>query len=332
VTKWVRGDHIELVANPAYFQGPPKLRKIVLREIPDENTEINALRTHDVDWMFEPSPNLYLVLKTLPDIAIHFNDSPQSLNMLFNLTHPPLDDLRVRQAIAFAIDKASLVQKFTGGSATVAGADQTPSSWSYEPNVTTYSTDVAKARALLAKAGYTPGPDGMMQKNGKALSLGLSTNVENATRRLVETQVQAMLHAVGIAAEIKNYPANLFFATYGQGGIETGGKYDLSIQGWIAGIDPDDHSIFGCNQFPPNGSNYPRYCSKAMDAAQAAALGTYDQAKRKVAYSTIQKLIAHDLPELYFWYTRFPQATNPDLRGFAPNPISEAWNAYQWEI
>ncbi|GAC1422030.1 MAG: peptide ABC transporter substrate-binding protein [Candidatus Velthaea sp.] len=336
VVRWVRGDHIELAANPDYFRGAPKLKTITIREIPDENTSINSLRTHDVDWMFEPSPNLYNVLKTLADIKIHFVDQPQTLNMQINTSRPLLRDLRVRRAIAYAIDKKSLVDKFTGGSARVAGADQPPFSWAYEPNVTQYGPDTAKAKSLLIEAGYKPGSDGIMTKNGQPLSLQLSTNSENATRRLVETQVQAELKAVGIDAQIKNYPANLFFATYGQGGVQTTGKYDLAIAGWIAGLDPDDHSLYTCDQIPkpshPDGVNYTRYCSKEMDAEQTAALSTYDQAARKPHYSAIQKLLARDVPEIWFWYSRNPQATNPDFKGFTPNPVNEAWNAYQWEM
>jgi len=339
VVKWQRGDHLELVANPDYFRGQPKLKSVTVRFIPDENTEINSLRTHDIDWMFEPSPNLYLILKTIEqhgDIVIHFNDTPQTLNMQLNTSHKPLDDLRVRRAIAYAIDKQSLVDKFTGGSARVGGADQPPYSWAYEPDIMHYPPDVGKARALLTEAGFAPGPDGFMAKDGVRLSLQLSTNTENATRKLVETQIQAMLHAVGIDTPIKNYAANLYFATYGQGGVQTAGKYDLGIAGWIAGVDPDDHSQFACDQIPkpshPDGVNYTRYCSKEMDAAQKDALATYDQAVRKVAYSKIQKLLAADVPQIVIWYPRFPQATNPDFKGFAPNPVNEAWNAYQWEI
>jgi len=199
-----------------------------------------------------------------------------------------------------------------------------------------YPPDQAKAKALLSEAGYVAGPNGIVTKNGRPLSLQLSTNSENATRRLVETQIQAMLAAVGIDAPIKNYPANLYFATYGQGGIQTTGKYDLGLAGWIAGVDPDDHSQFQCDQVPkpshPDGVNYTRYCSPAMDAAQKEALASYDQAVRKVAYSKIQKLLAQDVPQIVIWYPRFPQATNPDFKGFAPNPVNEAWNAYQWEI
>jgi len=333
VARWIHSDHIEFVANPEYFLGAPKLKTINVRIVPDENTEINLLRTHEIDWMFEPSPTLYTTLKTLePDTAIHFEDSPQTLNLYINNARPIFKDLRVRQAIAYLIDKAALVSKLTGGSATVGGADQPPSSWAYEPNVQTYPTSVAKAKALLMQAGYTLGPDGIFQKGGQPLAIQISTNQSNATRRLAETSIQSMLRAGGIDLQIKNYPGSIYFATYGQGGIQASGKFDLAIAGWIAGLDPDDHSLFRCDQFPPAGTNYARYCSKAMDAAQAAALATYDQAARKQAYATIQKLIASDLPEVVIWYTRFPQATNPDFKGFAPNPINEAWNAYQWEI
>ena len=336
VASWVRGDHIEFVANDNYFRGKPKLRRIIVREIPDENTSLNALRSHDIDWIFEASPNLYKQVRDVPGINIVKNDQPQTLGMIMNTSRHPLDDVRVRRAISYAVDKDLLVQNNTGGTAVVAWADQPPFMWAYEPNVTKYPHNVAQARKLLAQAGWSPGPDGMMRKNGQPLQLQLAYNVENATRRLVAVQVQAMLKQAGIDAEVKTYPANIFFATYGQGGILTNGKFDLTVSGWIAGMDPDDHSLYQCDQIPrpehPDGANYSRYCSKAMDALQAAALGTYDEAARKKAYSAIQKLLASDLPENYIWFPRQIQPINPDFKGFTPNPINESWNAYQWEI
>jgi peptide/nickel transport system substrate-binding protein len=336
LASWVRGDHIELVANDDYFRGKPKLRRIVIREIPDENTSLNALRSHDVDWIFEASPQLYKQLKTMADIKVILNDQPQTLGMQMNTSRPLLSDARVRRAIAYAIDKQSLVDKNTGGSATVAWADQPPFSWAYEPNVTKYPPDLAKAKALLAEAGWTPGPDGIMRKGGQPLSLQLAYNVENATRKLVAVQIQAMLKDAGIDAQIKTYPANLLFATYGQGGIMTTGKFDMAVTGWIAGFDPDDHSLFQSDQIPrpghPDGVNYTRYHDPEMDAAQKAAQDSYDEATRKKAYSTIQKLLARDVPEDFIWFPRQAQPINPGFKGFAPNPVNEAWNAYEWEI
>lgn len=337
VAQWVHGDHITLVANDDYFRGKPKLRRIVVREIPDENTSLNALRSHDVDWIFEASPQLYKQLKNLAGIKIVLNSQPQTLGMQMNTSRPLLSDVRVRRALDYAVDKQALVDKNTGGSATVAWADQPPFSWSYEPDVTKYPADPAKAKALLAQAGWTPGADGMLRKNGQPFTVQVSYNVENATRRLVAVQIQAMLKQVGIDAQIKAYPANIFFATYGQGGILTTGKFDLAVSGWIAGFDPDDHSLFTCDEIPrpshPDGVNYTRYCNRSeMDTAQQAALGSYDQNERKKAYSAIQKLLARDVPEDYIWYPRQAQPINPNFKGFAPNPVNEAWNAYEWEI
>jgi peptide/nickel transport system substrate-binding protein len=336
LASWVRGDHVELVANDDYFKGKPKLRRIIAREIPDENTSLNALRSHDVDWIFEASPQLYKQLKTMTGINLVLNDQPQTLGMQMNTSRPMLADPRVRRAISYAIDKQALVDKNTAGSALVAWADQPPFSWSYEPNVEKYPHDVAKAKALLAEAGWTPGPDGIVRKNGQPLSLQIAYNVENATRRLVTVQIQAMLKDAGIDTQIKTYPANIIFATYGQGGIMTTGKYDLAVTGWIAGFDPDDHSLFQCDQIPrpghPDGVNYTRYCNKEMDDAQKAALSSYDEPTRKQAYSTIQKLLARDVPEDFIWYPRQAQPIVPSFKGFAPNPVNEAWNAYEWEI
>ncbi|MDB5094041.1 MAG: putative Extracellular solute-binding proteinfamily 5 [Candidatus Eremiobacteraeota bacterium] len=336
VARWVRGDHIELVANDDYFRGKPKLRTIIVREIPDENTSVNALRSHDVDWIFEASEQHYSVLKTIPDINVVLNEKPQTLQMLVNTSRPNLGDVRVRRAISYAVDKPALVEKNTFGTATVAWADQPPFQWSYTSDVAKYPTSAQKAKALLAEAGFTPGPDGIMRKNGQPLTVVLSYNVENTTRRNVAVQVQAMLRAVGIDAQMKTYPANILFATYGQGGVLTNGRYDLNISGWIAGQDPDDHSEFGCDQIPrpghPDGVNYTRYCSKAMDALQASALASYDEAVRKPAYVKIQQLLAADLPIVYIWFPRMLQPISRDFKGFAPNPVNEAWNAYEWNI
>jgi peptide/nickel transport system substrate-binding protein len=335
VERWLRSDRIELVANDAYFRGAPKLRRIVVRDIPDENTSLNALRTHDIDWMFEASPSTISTLRPLETagtVKVVQVDMPQTLRIYMNTTRPELRDVRVRRAIAYAIDKQALVDRLTGGTAVPGTADQPPFSPYYEPGVARYPPDPAQARALLRAAGYAFGPDGAASKGGRPLSLQLSYNIENATRRNAAVQIQSMLRAVGIDAPLKTYPANLLFATYGQGGILANAKYDLNVSGWIAGIDPDDYSLYGCDQFPPKGSNYTRYCSAEMQTLQRQALGSYDEAIRKRAYSAIQQLLARDVPDVDVWYPRMLQPIAPAFKHFAPNPVNEAWNAYEWEI
>ena len=335
VIDWVHGDHVELAANDDYFRGKPHLRRIIVRDVPDENTSINLLRTHEIDWIFEASPETINELRPLDaagTIKIVYDDAPSTYRMYMNTSRAVLADVRVRQAIAYAIDKKALVDRLTGGTARVGTSDQPPFSPYYEPNVQIYTPDIPKAKALLQAAGYTYGPDGMASKNGQPLALQLSYNVENATRRAIVVQAQAMLKQIGIAITVKSYPANLMFATFGQGGILTNAKYDLNVSGWTAGYDPDDNTLYGCDQFPPNGSNYSRYCSPEMQALQKQALGSYDEATRKVAYSGIQKLLAHDVPDIDLFYFRFLQPINPAFKNFAPNPMNEAWNAFLWEL
>jgi peptide/nickel transport system substrate-binding protein len=335
VVKWVHGDHIELVANPDYFRGKPRLSRIIVREIPDENTSVNALRVHDVDWIFQASPQTVNALRPLDaagTIKLTFVDMPATYRMYVNTSRTALKDVRVRQAIAYAVNKQLLVDRLTGGTASPGTADQPKFSPYYEPNVTIYRPDPVKAKALLAAAGYSFAADGSATKAGQKLSLQVSYNVENATRRAIAIQVQSELKAIGIDAPLKGYPANLMFATFGQGGILTNAKYDLNISGWNAGFDPDDYSLYGCDQFPPAGSNYSRYCSPEMQRLQARALGTYDEETRKIAYSGIQKLLARDLPDIVLFYFRFLQPINPAFKNFAPNPMNEAWNAFLWEI
>jgi ABC-type transport system substrate-binding protein len=132
--------------------------------------------------------------------------------------------------------------------------------------------------------------------------------------------------------EIKYFPGDVLFAPVGEGGILQGGKFDLSLAGWYAGMDPDDASQYTCANMAPNGYNYSRYCSQAMDAAQNMALENYDVAARKKAYVQIQQLLHQDVPEIFLYYQRQMHPISENFKGFSPSPVTEAWNAWQWSI
>ena len=331
LAEWVKGDHITLVANPKYFQGTPGLKQITIRIIPDENTSLNLLRTHDIDWMFEPSYSTYAGLKSMQDVSSVYNNVNGYEYVQLNTSHPPLDDVRVRQAIKYGIDKKQLIDTLTFGQQTIATEDIPNWMWAYDPNVTVFPHDVQKAKTLLQSAGYAPGADRIMTKNGQRLSLLLVTNVSNVTRRKASVILQNQLREAGIDVQIKYFDAATLFAPAPLGILQTG-KFDLGLAGWFAGVDPDDSSQLMCKNAPPGGYNYTRYCSPKMDAAQKEAITNYDQPTRKKAYATIQSLQATDTPQIYFWYRRQLQAINPDFKNFDPNPIVESWNAYQWSI
>lgn len=330
--EWSHGDHITLVANDDFFLGKPKLRQVYLRIVPDENTAVNLLRTHAIDWIYQASIENYPALKDIPGIIIYWMRVNGYEDIQFNDARPFLKDVRVRQAIAYAIDKNALIQTVAYNQQKEATEDIPDWMWAYDPNVKSYPYDPARARALLESAGWSPGSDGIMRKNGQPLLLVEVTNNSNVSRRKLSVIVQEELRQVGIEMQVKYFPGDVLFAPAGEGGILQTGNFDVSLAGWFSGIDPDDSSQYMCKNIPPGGYNYDRYCSPEMDAAEQTALTHFDLATRKKAYAKTQQLLHDDVPELFIYYYRFMQPISVDFKGFDPNPVEEAWNAWQWSI
>lgn len=319
--RWLHGDRIVLTANDAFFLGKPHLREVVIRIVPDENTSVNLLRTHAIDYMFQASVATYPSLRTISGVRLVWNNMNAFEGMAFNLQHKPFDDPRVRLAVAYAVDKARLVRDLTYGQEKAATEDLPDWMWAYNPSIKPLPHDLAKARSLLQSAGVK-----------LPLNVVLATDTANVTHKREAVQVQAMLHQIGIEAEVKTYPGDLLYAPAGSGGIVHGGKFDLVLWPWYAGIDPDNSSEFTCSQMPPNGYNDSRYCNPEMEALQTAALTHYDRPARTKAYHQIEALLARDNPMLFFWWQRQQEAVLDTVKGFAPNPTVESWNAWEWSL
>lgn len=330
--RWQRGDRLLLDANRSFFEGAPGLRRIVIEFVPDEASEVNLLATHAIDYIHEPSIQMYPRLSTLPDARIAWVNVNGFEGVEMNCSHATLADPRVRTAIAAALDKGALTHQLTFGQEVTATEDLPHWIWAFDPSVKSVPFDPTAAKALLERAGWSPGADGILRKNGHPLELQLATDTATATHRSESVLIQAALRRIGIGVNVKYYPLDILYAPEGMGGIQHGGKFDLLVYGWYAGVDPDNSSELTCNNFPPHGYNDPRYCNPAMDTVQAAALTHYDRPTRNRAYSRIERLLAADNPIVFFWWQRQQQAISTDFHGFAPNPVIESWNAWQWRI
>jgi peptide/nickel transport system substrate-binding protein len=329
---WRRGDRIRMTASRSFFEGPPKLQSVEIEFVPNEDTAINLLRTHAIDYIFEPSMQTYPALRSVPGARIVWVNVNGYEGMMFNLAHPVVADPLVRRAIGAAIDKASLVRQLAHGQATIATEDLPNWLWAFDPTVKGVPYDPRLAVRLLARAGWIAGSDGVVRKHGRPLQLLLATDTQTATHRSESLLIQAALRHVGVDVEVKYYPIDILYAPQGMGGIAHGGKFDLLLYPWVAGIDPDDSSQFTCDNLPPHGYNDSRYCSAQMDAAQTMALTHYSRSTRKIAYAQIERRLSIDNPLLFFWWQRLQEALSPDFHGFDPNPASESWNAWQWSI
>ncbi|MBV9233507.1 MAG: peptide ABC transporter substrate-binding protein [Candidatus Eremiobacteraeota bacterium] len=330
--RWQRADRIVLAANPHFFRGKPALRHVVIQFVANDDSAINLLATHAIDYIQAPSIQTYPRLRGLPAAQIVWVNVNGFEGVELNCRHDALSDRRVRAAIAAALDKDALTRQLTYGQETRATEDLPDWMWAFDRSVRPVPFDPAAARALLAHAGWRAGADGMARKNGRPLQLSLVTDSATATHRSETLLIQAALRRIGIDVRVKYFPFDLLYAPQAMGGIQHGGKYDLLAYTWYAGIDPDNSSQLTCNNFPPHGYNDARYCNPAMDRAQASALAHYDRGSRKRAYSTIEGLLAADNPIVFFWWQRQQEAVSVDFHGFAPNPVIESWNAWQWSI
>jgi peptide/nickel transport system substrate-binding protein len=328
--RWLRGDRIILRANPSYFRGIPHIKEMTLKIIPDDNTTLAQLLSHEVDLAIEiPSP-VYRDAGSAPGLVRQLAEAPAYTAILFNTARTPLDDARVRQALVLGMDRASIVRDDTYGTGKLAVADLSPFYWAFDASLAPVPYHLSRAKALLDSAGWRPGPDGVRIRNGKRLSVQLVYGNGSQLVRTISAQVQQMYRPLGVEIELKGFDYATLYAAAQNGGILNGGKFDLAMYSWISGSDPDDSSQWTCGAVPPAGNNVSRYCSPQMEAAQRAALSTFDRPVRKRAYATIQSLLLHDAPGAFVYYQSLRYAHAADLRNFMPNGTTESWNAQDW--
>ena len=329
--RWLRGDRIEYAANDGYFLGKPKLRRIVVHLVPDENTIASELRAHEIDWFSAATPRMYPQLSAIPGFSVRLVPTNASDAIMFNTKRAPFDDPNVRRAIGYAIDKRKLVHEVTFDTTVPATEDLPSFMWAFDPKAGTSGHHAAAANRLLDAAGWRRGADGMRTKDGKRFVMGIAFRSDSITDRNRGVIIASMLKEAGIDTELKGYTTSLLYGPPGAG-ILADGKFDAGLQTWYAGSDPDDSTQLLCDQFPPKGFNWTRYCNPAMDAAQRIALTRYDRPTRKRAYSTIETLLAKDAPFVYLWWPRLIESVNTDLKNFRPNGIVQCWNAWEWSI
>lgn len=325
--RWTRGESLLYRANPRYWRGAPKMRRLDIRVIPDPDTNLVMLGSGQLDWnLIAPVQQANLAGK--PGLGFRVVSTAVVAGIAINTTHPPLDDVRIRRALAMSIDRNSISRKITLGRYPVTNMLQPQFSWAYDPTVREPGYDPKAADALFDASGYRRGPGGMRAKNGKPLAIVYVQFPESTTGVRVATAVQAALRDRGVDVSLKSISNAQLFLPEAQGGTLASGKFDLAYVPWTMGADPDDSSILGCGR----PSNYMRFCSAAVDAYERRALSSQSLGERKRLYGKIARIVAREVPIIYLFNADYIYAYRTRLHGFSPNAFLPTWNAFDWSM
>jgi peptide/nickel transport system substrate-binding protein len=320
--EWKRGDSVTMVRNPRYFRGQPKLERIVFKIVPDRNTVLAQLESHEIDLWTPVSPAFFPRVSAIAGIDVLRQPGYYFEHVDFQNEHAGLNDPDVRRALRLAIDRDELRLKIRHGVGIVQDTPFPPNHPAFDPHVRTVPFDLARAAALLDRAGWRMGPGGVRSKNGHALNLTFATSSGTPDVDSMIELIRANWQKIGVAITVHHYPAPLLFAPYSDGGIVYGGKWDVIVFQW--GVDPigDFSNLYSCDQIPPNGQNDPRYCNRAVTAAMNAFKQEYDPAKRQRDADMIQQTMADETPVVVLDIVDDIFAYNSDLHGFHPNQVS----------
>lgn len=327
--EWSHGSSLVFVPNPRYFRGPPKLKEVVWKIVPDVNTLFNQLSTHEIDVYSNVSSNAVARLSGIPGIRVDRRLIANWRHLGINMSRPQLADVRVRRAIAEAVDWRRIEDTVFHGVDRLAVSDIFPQSWA-APALPPYRYDPSDARRLLAQAGWKPGADGVLRKG--TLEMRLTVYATNGHQENTESQVliQSMLRAVGMDIAVRNYPGSYLFAM--DGPLYTG-KYDLEWSIETNGPDPDNSGSWNGAFIPPRGANTSWLNDPVVNATSAAAASTFDVAARKRLYQREEERIRELVPAIFFSWRMNYTAMNADVKGYVPAAfIADSWNAWQWQI
>ena len=316
-TEWARGDHVTMEANPYYWRGEPKIKKVVFKIVPDRNTLLTQLQTGELDmWTFVPAAYVARA-SALPNLAHTRGPSMVYQHVDFNTTHPALKERAVRAALRLALDRPTLVRKVGHGIGIVQESPLSPASPFYEPPPPLTPFDLTKANQILDQAGWKRGADGVRAKNGVRLMLDWATTTGSPDGDTRIELIRSTWKSIGVAIDVKHYNSALFFQL--GTGILYGGKFDVTAYGWQMTPDADLNPYNACDLMPPNGQNVTRLCDPKLQRVLQQEKTAYDEDKRKAVIAQALDIIQTDVPYVVTYVTEDVHAFNKDLTGWHPN-------------
>ena len=323
LTEFTLDERVVAARNDSYPLGRPRLAGVIFKVVPDAVSRVLELKRGSLDLVQNGiEPDTLGWVRAQPGLRVMTSPGTTFQYIGINLRDPPLADVRVRRAIAHAIDRDAIVDTILKGLATVATGLLPPLHWAYDPHVPTYAYNPKRAKQLLDLAGY-PDPDG----DGPAPRFHLSykTTTVELRRRIAEV-LQGQLAQVGIALDIRSYEWATFYNDIRRGDFQL---YSLA---WVGIEDPDIYyQTCHSSQIPPLGNNRGYFQEETVDQLTEAARRAADLDERRRLYAEVQRRVAQLLPVIPLWWTTNVAAMNRRLQGYEMQPnasyvsLRDAW-------
>ena len=328
---WKRGDRIELLSNHDYFEGRPYIERYIYRIIPDQATLFLELRTEAVDYasltplQYKQQTNSIFFQKNFQK----FNFSSFGYTYLgYNLKDPRFSDVRVRQAINYAIDKEEIVRGVLMGLGRVTTGPFIYDSWAYNKNVLPVDYNPEKAKELLREAGWqdTDG-DGIIEKDNTKFSFTIITNQGNNERLLTAIIIQRRLKEIGIDVKIKVIEWSAFVSEF----IDKR-RFEAVLLGWGLSMDPDIYDIWHSSKTREGEFNFIGYSNEEVDRLLLEARRTFNQEERRKAYHRIHEILYEEQPYLFLYVSDALPIIHKRFKGIDIGPAGIGHNFIKWYV
>ena len=314
-------DEVRLVRNPRWPLERPALPRIRARAVTDANARALMMVGGSADFT-QNSIRIDLVDHLAGRERLHLASGASALYtyLMMNNRDPILKDARVRQAIAYAIDRERVLRSKLGGRAVMSTGILPPDHWAYNGEVARYPHDPDRARALLDEAGYRD-PDGPGPR--PRMRLVYKTSSDQFRRALARVWA-AQLGEVGIAVEVQSFEQQTFFTDIKKG------RYQLASMQTSPITEPDFlFTFFHSSRIPtdkdPNTHNRWRYVNRRVDELTELGRRTLDRAERKKIYAEVQSILASELPVIPLWHEDNLTLMNIDVSGYQLFPSASFW-------
>jgi peptide/nickel transport system substrate-binding protein len=301
---------VMLERNPVSWSVVPKIGRVRFSVVPDAITQSLELEKGSGDVAVNSLPMDSLpVLAVRPDLQLEETGGTEIQYLGFNLRDPLLKDARVRQAIAFAIDRGLIIKTLLLGYARPASSLLPENHWAWTGDVAHYDFDLARAKQLLDEAGLKPGAGGIR------FHLTMKTSNDEGTR-LLAAVLQQQLAAVGIALQIRSYEFATFYSDVMRG------AFQIYSMRWVGIQQPDIFSFaFATANFSPRGVNRSHYSNARLDSLLDDAATSQDRSRRRADYVEAQQILARDLPAINLWYRDTVVVHSRRLTRVAASPV-----------